>query len=113
MDICAFHEELISEYAHFSRSFTESAWQTFSRPPIRLAQSGVSTPTPYSSSAWANLERGGKATRRFPQKRHSWIPRSRLRPCGVKCGQLIESLECQLVLRTETETLLTIRWAVT
>ena len=27
MDICAFHEELISEYARFSRSFTESTRQ--------------------------------------------------------------------------------------
>ena len=27
MGICAFHEELISGYVHFSRNFTESAWQ--------------------------------------------------------------------------------------
>ena len=59
MDICAFHEELISEYARFSRSFTESTWQTFSRPPIRLSQAGVFAP-PHSSSARANLERGRK-----------------------------------------------------
>ena len=57
MGICAFHEELISEYARFSRSFTESAWQTSSRLPIRLSQAGVSAP-PHSSSARASLERG-------------------------------------------------------
>ena len=57
MDICAFHEELISEYARFSRNFTESAWKTSSRPPIRLSQAGVSA-APHSSSARANLERG-------------------------------------------------------
>ena len=27
MEVCAFHKERISEYARFSRSFTESAWQ--------------------------------------------------------------------------------------
>ena len=69
MDVCAFHEELISEYARFSRSSTESAWQTSSRPPIGLAQSGVSTPTPHSSSAWANLERGRKEPPRLDYSR--------------------------------------------
>ena len=41
MDVFAFREELIPEYERFSRSFTESAWQISSRPPIRLSQAGV------------------------------------------------------------------------
>ena len=68
MDVCAFHEELISEYARFSRSSTESAWQTSSRPPIRLSQAGVSTP-PHSSSARANLERGREAATLLPAEK--------------------------------------------
>ena len=57
MGICVFHEELISEYERFSRSFTKPAWKTSSRLPIRLSQAGVSA-APHSSSARANLERG-------------------------------------------------------
>ena len=57
MDICAFHEELISEYVRFSRSFAEFAWQTSSRPPIRLTQAGVSTP-PHSIQCAGESRKG-------------------------------------------------------
>ena len=75
MDICAFHEELISEYARFSRSFTESAWQISSRPPIRLSQAGV-LPHPTHPVRGRISKGGGKTTRCFPQKRHSCSYRS-------------------------------------
>ena len=55
MDICAFHEELISEYARFSRSFTESTRQglvKLTHHKLRHPQDIVSEATSAYSMGW-------------------------------------------------------------
>ena len=55
MDICAFHEELISEYARFSRSFTESTRQglvKLTHRTLRQPQDTGRQTTPEYSAGW-------------------------------------------------------------